>query len=161
YQTLLASFSSSITAAKKTFFNDKINGATDARKLFSTFKTLLYPPPPPPATNLTADAFASFFTEKVAAIRKQFGQLSLPPKGTTVNGSSFPSFIPLTESEVSKILTGSRPTTCPLDPISTNILQAISPAVLPAITQVINASFNSGTFPFLKKPYLDPTPTTI
>src|SRR4029434_4581137 len=49
YQTLLASFSSSITAAKKTFFNDKINGATDARKLFSTFKTLLYPPPHPPS----------------------------------------------------------------------------------------------------------------
>ena len=79
YQTLLASFSSSITAAKKTFFNDKINGATDARKLFSTFKTLLYPPPPPPATNLTADNFASFFTEKVAAIGKQFDQLSPPP----------------------------------------------------------------------------------
>ena len=167
YQTLLASFSSSITAAKKTFFNDKINGATDARKLFSTFKTLLYPPPPPPATNLTADNFASFFTEKVAAIGKQFDQLSPPPKGATVNGSSFPSFTPLSESEVSKILTGSRPTTCPLDPIPSNILQAISPAVLPAITQVINASFNSGTFPslfkvarvtpLLKKPSLDPT----
>src|SRR4029434_9383993 len=117
YQTLLASFSSSITAAKKTFFNDKINGATDARKLFSVFKTLLYPPPPPPATNLTADNFASFFTEKLAAIGKQFNQLSPPPKGKTVNGSLFPSFTHLTESEVSKILTGSRPTTCPLDPI--------------------------------------------
>src|SRR4029434_1709823 len=144
YQTLLASFSSSITAAKKTFFNDKINGATDARKLFSTFKTLLYPPPP--ATNLTADNFASFFTEKVAAIGKQFDQLSPPPKGATVNGSSFLSFIPLSESE---ILTGSRPPTCPRDPTPSNILQAISPAVLPAITQVINASFNSGTFPSL------------
>src|SRR4029434_8447078 len=81
--------------------------------------------------------------------------------------SSFPSFTPLSESEVSKILTGSRPTTCPLDPIPSNILQVISPAVLPAITQVINASFNSGTFPssfkvarvtpLLKKPSLDPT----
>src|SRR4029434_6736908 len=128
YQTLLASFSSSITAAKKTFFNDKINGATDALNLFATFKTLLYPPPPPPATNLTADNFASVFTEKVAAIGKQFDQLSRPPKGATINGSSFPSFIPLSESEVSKILTGSRPTTCPLDPIPPNILQAISPA---------------------------------
>src|SRR4029434_1523260 len=49
-----------------------------------------------------------------------------------------------------------------------SILQAISRAVLPAITQVINASFNSGTFPssfkvarvtpLLKKPSLDPTP---
>src|SRR4029434_3802896 len=54
YQTLLASFSSSITAAKKTFFNDKINGATDARTLFYTFTTLLHPPPPPPASHLTA-----------------------------------------------------------------------------------------------------------
>src|SRR4029434_144398 len=52
-------------------------------------------------------------------------------------------------------------------PIPSNILQAISPAVVPAITQVINASFNSGTFPslfkvarvtpLLKKPSLDPT----
>src|SRR4029434_9551607 len=73
----------------------------------------------------------------------------------------------LSESEVSKILKGSRPTTCPLDPIPSNILQAISPAALPAITQVINASFNSGTFhslfkvapvkALLKKPSLDPT----
>src|SRR4029434_3818678 len=110
------------------------------------------------ATNLTADNLASFFTEKVAAIGKQFDQLSPHPKGTSVNGSLFPSFTHLT---------GSRPTTCPLDPIPSNILQAISPAVLPAITQVINASFNSGTFPssfkvarvtpLLKKPSLDPT----
>ena len=146
YQTLLSSFSSSITAAEKTFYKDKINSATE---LFFIFKTLLYPPPP--ATNLTADTFASFFTEKVAAIGQQFDQLSPSPKGATVNSSSFPSFIPLSESEVSKILTGSRPTTCPLDPIPSNILQAISPAVLPAITQVINASFNSGTFPSLFK----------
>src|SRR4029434_8091628 len=70
-------------------------------------------------------------------------------------------------SEVSKILTGSRPTTCPLDPIPSHILHAISPAVLAPISQVINASFNSGTFPplfkvaqvtpLLKKPSLDPT----
>src|SRR4029434_9383500 len=69
----------------------------------------------------------------------------LPPLGA----QPFPSFTPLSRSEVSKILTGSRPTTCPLDPIPSHILQAISPAVLPAITQVINASFNSGTSPSL------------
>src|SRR4029434_6894668 len=77
----------------------------------------------------------------------QFDQLSPPPKGATVNGSSFPSFTPLTESEVSKLLTYNRPTTCPLDPIPSNILQALSPTFLPAITHAINASFNSGTFP--------------
>ena len=81
YQTLLSSFSSSITAAEKTFYKDKINSATE---LFFIFKTLLYPPPP--ATNLTADTFASFFTEKVAAIRNQFNQLSPLSKGKTING---------------------------------------------------------------------------
>src|SRR4029434_6274881 len=152
------------------------------RRLFSMTKSTVqltlgnYSPPsklcstlllPPPATNLTADNFASFFTEKVAAIGKQFDQLSPSPKGATINSSSFPSFILLSESEVSKILTGSRPTTCPLDPIPSNILHAISPRVLPSITHVSNASFNSGTFPalfkvarvtpLLKKPSLDPT----
>ena len=65
----MSSFSSSITAAKKAFYNDNI------KKLFFTFKTLLYLPPP--ATNLTSDTFDSFFTEKVAANRNQFNQLSM------------------------------------------------------------------------------------
>ena len=60
---------------KKAFYIDKIHSTTDTRKLFSTFKTLLNPPPPPPATNLTTDTFASFFTDKVAAISKQLTEM--------------------------------------------------------------------------------------
>ncbi|XP_076155180.1 uncharacterized protein LOC143138640 [Alosa pseudoharengus] len=155
YQTLLASFSASITAAKTAFYNDKINSATDTRKLFSTFKSLLNPQMPPPPSSLTADTLASFFTNKVAAISSQFSTCPLnasdsdtallQPLGTA--RSSFSAFTPLSENEVSRLLTCSRPTTCSLDPIPTSLLQSISPTIAPAITHVINASLTSGTFP--------------
>uniref|UniRef100_A0A8C6LM54 Reverse transcriptase domain-containing protein n=1 Tax=Nothobranchius furzeri TaxID=105023 RepID=A0A8C6LM54_NOTFU len=156
FHELLSSFSASITDAKKAFYTDKILSSTDSQKLFSTFKTLLNPPSPPPTNNLSADTFASFFTDKVAAISKQFTQLATPehslpqtPSSPTISSptASFSSFSPLTENCVSKLLTCSRPTTCPLDPIPTKLLQAIAPTVAAAVTHVINASLTSGTFP--------------
>ncbi len=71
----------------------------------------------------------------------------------------------LTEAEVSKLLLSSHPTTCPLDPIPSHLLQAISPALLPALTHIINSSLLTGNFttafkqaritPLLKKPTLN------
>ncbi len=59
------------------------------------------------------------------------------------------------------------PTTCPLDPIPSHLLQAISPAVVPALTHIVNTSLHTGIFssafkqarinPLLKKPTLNPT----
>ncbi|KAK3553381.1 hypothetical protein QTP70_003544 [Hemibagrus guttatus] len=59
------------------------------------------------------------------------------------------------------------PTTCPLDPIPSAMLQTISPDLLPFITTVINGSLTSGhvptvfkkarVIPILKKPALDPS----
>uniref|UniRef100_A0A0F8AHH6 Putative RNA-directed DNA polymerase from transposon X-element n=1 Tax=Larimichthys crocea TaxID=215358 RepID=A0A0F8AHH6_LARCR len=43
--------------------------------------------------------------------------------------------------------TNNRPTTCPLDPIPSKLLQDIAPTVVPPITSVINASLSSGVFP--------------
>ncbi len=67
--------------------------------------------------------------------------------------------------EVSKLLLSSHPTTCPLDPIPSHLLQAISPTLLPALTHIINTSLLSGIFPtafkqarvtpLLKKPTLN------
>ncbi len=67
--------------------------------------------------------------------------------------------------EVSKLLLSSHPTTCPLDPIPSHLLQAISPTLLPALTHIINTSLRTGIFPtafkqarvtpLLKKPTLN------
>ncbi|KAL7883301.1 hypothetical protein SRHO_G00009590 [Serrasalmus rhombeus] len=153
YQLLLASFSTCLTTAKAEFYHSKINSLTDSRKLFATFNTLLNPPPPPPATGLTAEALASFFTGKVAAISSQFTDATCSgpttcsaPLYPSTKGAIFSSFTPLTESEALTLVTCSRPTTCPLDPIPTNLLQTIAPAIIPAITHTINASITTESF---------------
>ncbi len=88
----------------------------------------------------------------------------LQPTRSTAQTPIF-SFCPLTKAEVSKLLLSSHPTTCPLDPIPSYLLQAISPALLPALTHIINTSLLTGIFPtafkqarvtpLLKKPTLN------
>ncbi len=74
------------------------------RNLFRTFNSLLCPPSPPPTTSITADDFATFFTNKTKTISSQFSPpLTQDPQPTrsTAQTPIF-SFCPLTEAEVSK-----------------------------------------------------------
>lgn len=64
-RSLLTSFSS----GKKVFY--KINNITEMHKRVSTFKTLFKPP-----LHITADNFASFFTEEAAAIGCQVSEVT-------------------------------------------------------------------------------------
>ncbi|KAI2647987.1 hypothetical protein H4Q32_026596 [Labeo rohita] len=149
YQSLLSSFSAQVHAAKSSYFHIKINNAPDTRNLFKTFNSLLCPPAPPPTTSITADDFATFFTNKTTTISSQFSAphvQELIPTTSTANTPLF-SFCPLSEAEESKLLLSSHPTTCPLDPIPSHLLQAISPTLLPALTHIINTSLLTGTFP--------------
>ncbi len=129
YQSFLSSFSAEVHTAKSSHFHNKINNAPDMRNLFRTFNFLLCPPSPPPTTSITADDFATFFTNKTKTISSQFSppltQDPQPTRSTAI--TPIFSFCPLTEAEVSKLLLSSHPTTCPLDPIPSHLLQAISP----------------------------------
>ncbi len=103
----------------------------------------------PSTTSLTADDFATFFTNKTRSISSQFSApqtQELKPTTSTDKTPNF-SFCPLTEAEVSKLLLSSPPTTCHLDPIPSHLLQAISPTLLPALTHIINTSLLTGIFP--------------
>ncbi|KAM9400653.1 uncharacterized protein ACWYII_030500 [Salvelinus alpinus] len=83
--------------------------------------------------------------------------------------SSFPEDgSPLTVlDEISRLVTAGRPTTCPLDPIPSSLLQTISGDLLPYLTSLINSSLTAGyvpsvfkrarVAPLLKKPTLDPS----
>ncbi len=141
YQSFLSSFSAEVHTAKSSHFHNKINNAPDMCNLFRTFNSLLCPPSPPPTTSITADGFATFFTNKTKTINSQFSPpLTHDPQPTrsTAQTPIF-SFCPLTEAEVSKLLLSSHPTTCSLDPIPSHLLQAISPAVslLPFIAKTL------------------------
>ncbi len=100
-------------------------------------------------TSLTADDFATFFTNKTSSISSQFSALRMQELKPTTSTDKTPllSFCPLMEAEVSKPLLSSHPTTCPLDPIPSLLLQAISPTLLPAFTHIINTSLLTSTFP--------------
>ncbi len=78
-----------------------------------------------------------------------------------------PSFGTFFINKINYPFLSSHPTTCPLDPIPSHLFQAISPAVVPALTHIVNTSLHTGIFtsafkqaritPLLKKPTLNPT----
>ncbi|KAK3514958.1 hypothetical protein QTP86_020712, partial [Hemibagrus guttatus] len=170
YRTLLSKFSLDVTSAKTSFYKEKLEtSAQDPRKLHNIFSSLLNPPAPPSPSSLTAEDFASFYTEKIERISQTF--TSLPTSPTSHNQhSATPSLTQLSTVAAEEVLQTTRscnPTTCPLDPIPSAMLQTISPDLLPFITTVINGSLTSGhvptafkkarVIPILKKPALDPS----
>lgn len=53
----------------------------------------------------------------------------------------------LTDEELRKIILGSKPTTCSLDPIPTKLLRQCLDVLLPAITKIVNMSLANGVMP--------------
>ncbi|XP_049330258.1 uncharacterized protein LOC111194348, partial [Astyanax mexicanus] len=156
-----------VTAAKSSFYKRKLEeSASDPRKLFTIFSSLLNPPTPQPPTTLSPDDFVNFFKEKVANIRQSFPPASnLPTKLYLPHSTSLSHFSLLSTDEILHLLHSNNPTTCPLDPLPSSLFQTIAPDLLPFITHIINTSLSSGhvpsTFktarvvPILKKPTLD------
>ncbi|KAK3558457.1 hypothetical protein QTP86_018184, partial [Hemibagrus guttatus] len=170
YRTLLSKFSLDVTSAKTSFYKEKLEtSAQDPGKLHNIFSSLLNPPAPPSPSSLTAEDFATFYTEKIERICQTF---TSPPTSSTSHSqhSTTPSLMQLSTvaaEEVLQIIRSCNPTTCPLDPNPSAMLQIISPDLLPFITTVINGSLTSGhvptvfkkarLIPILKKPALDPS----
>ncbi len=92
-------------------------------------------------------SFATFFINKIKTISAQFSTPQSVKLILPANIHSFTSFSSLSEAEVSKLILSNHPTTCPLDPIPSHLLQAISPAVVPALTHIINTNLHTGIFP--------------
>ncbi len=130
--------------------------------LFKTFFSLLCLPPPPPSSTLTADHFDTFFINKMTNLTAQFSTPQSVKHILQANINSFTYFSPLSEAEISKLILSSHPTTCLLDPIPSHLIQAISPAVVPALTRILNTSlfpsaFKQARITPLKKPSLNST----
>ncbi|KAK3530369.1 hypothetical protein QTP86_024406, partial [Hemibagrus guttatus] len=168
YRTLLSKFSLDVTSAKTSFYKEKLEtSAQDPRKLHNIFSSLLNPPAPPSPSSLTAEDFATFYSEKIERICQTFTSLPTSPTSHSQHSAtpSLTQFSTVASEEVLQITRSCNPTTCPLDPIPSAMLQTISPDLLPFITTVINGSLTSGhvptvfkkarVIPILKKPALD------
>ncbi|KAK2873784.1 hypothetical protein Q8A73_024409, partial [Channa argus] len=126
---------------------------------------------------LSSNAFMTFFMNKIVAIRESIHQI-LPPKITDRSSctavleswirphSLLDCFLPIDLSELTSIITSSKPTTCLLDPIPTKLLKEALPLIDTFILDIINLSLETGYVPqaykvavikpLLKKPCLDP-----
>ena len=150
---------------------------TDVKVAFSTVNRLLASPSPQLPDQLgdgesLCEKFASFFTDKIDRIRAAVDNVPVTnfdlnhntdleqSKTTTLDYLKETS-----ETEVGKIIKSSKSTTCSLDPLPTEIIKKTSSAHIPALTRLINTSFESGIVlvplkkalvtPILKKHGLD------
>ena len=94
----------------------------------------------------------SFFVKKIDAIHIKLDRLADCLHDShfdyveTLPTRTLDSFIPLTESAVSKLIGCSPQKNCMFDPMSTPLVISCADVLLPVITKMINLSLNSGEF---------------
>jgi len=94
--------------------------------------------------------FATFFSHQILKLHSALKSSStvssphIPPKNTPTILSSFSL---ISEDEVSRIISHSSNPFSDLDPIPTTLLKQCLSALLPTLTNIINLSLVSGTFP--------------
>jgi len=128
---------------------------SNPRKLWSAINKLLNRkshsllPTDTPQSSLP-QLFANFFSDKVRILHSSIISNSTNPTALVDPPFEPPilsHFSPLTRDEVSKLIGQSSDTFCDLDPIPTSLLKQCLPVLLPTITNIINLSLSSGTFP--------------
>ena len=164
-----------ISKARTEYYSSEVTKCSNGRQFYGLIGTLtgVKHTSPLPTNHKSEDLpqiFSDYFSMKIADIRSELDRLTDLGRSSQVNSStscpsSFTVFRPVSESEVRKTILQSKPTTCSLDPIPTPLLIEFLDLLLPTITQLMNNSILTGTFPesfksavvkpLLKKPTLD------
>ena len=92
-----------------------------------------------------ADSFASFFQEKILQIRKRLHDIpSFTTEPTEV--PRLTRFAPMTDCEVSKVISSLKIKSCELDAIPTAIFKTLLLTTIHLITKIVNISLGEGQF---------------
>ena len=141
-----------INDIRTSYYRSRIENS-DQRKLFSVIddmtgdKSALAKTLPSHDDPLDlADRFSRFFSDKVAAFREKLDKSSVQPIFTDL-GHSFTNFTSVSESDISKLILSMNSKSCRLDPIPTSVLKMGLPQILPRLTDIVNSSLSTGTFP--------------
>ena len=162
-----------ILAAKKLYHSNLISSnSSNPRQLWKTVNNLLHRSPAPAFPNISsvtsvAQQFSTFFSDKVTKLRANITPVIQSPyfPQPARNPPSLDCFRPTDLAEITKLILSSPNKQCELDPIPTAILKQCVSTLAPTITNIVNLSLSSGTFPssfkkslvspLLKKPNLD------
>ena len=141
-----------MTEACRKFYSDFIaENNSNQRNLFSATKRLLnqgheVPLPPTSDKLVLANEMGGFFVEKIDAIHVKLDKLADCLHDShfdyvkTLPTRTLDSFIPLTESAVSKLIGCSPKKSCMFDPMLTTMVISCADVLLPVITKMINLS---------------------
>ena len=160
-----------VVQAKRLFLEDKLTDA-DTKTVFNTLNSLLNrdrkPLPSEESSTSLVTRFKDFFVDKIVKIRESLDNSdpSAPEHCfESDRESSFSAFEPVSEENLEKIIRKMSNSSCSLDPEPTWLLKKYAACHVPALTRIVNASFQSGVFPaiahqaivtpVLKKPSLD------
>ena len=101
------------------------------------------------------DKFATFFDKKIAKIRKDIDNVTVPliepPPVRAVRTENLSCLPPTSCEEVNKIILACKSKSCCLDVIPTDILKKTLSAHSQIITRLVNISFTTGEFPQVLK----------
>ena len=145
-------------AAKIEYYQTKIEiCGSDQKKLYQVMNELLHRKGPAllPAHDSSkdlADKFCIFFTEKMTSIRSQLDSINSTDRHTILSpitsslGEGLSKCTLMTAEEILKIIKNLPTKSCSLYPLPTWLLKKTD-TLLPTITQIIDKSLASGTFP--------------
>ena len=171
----LSMFNNTVRAARKEYFSKLIaNNANKPSALFSTIDSLLNPVQKVDDSTFSlakCEEFASHFNDKIVNIRSNISSggdhIVVAPDGAIADCSKMALFSPVDLETLEEVVSGLKPSTCPLDPIPTKLFKEIFASVSEDVLAIVNNSLSTGTFPqalktalvrpLLKKNNLDPT----
>ena len=142
-----------MSIAKDSFITDTVQeSSNNPRNLWSSINKLLHrlPTPTLPDTypeHILPEKFSSFFTDKIANIRKSFSNSLDNTDFNNFNRENISSFQPATTDEIRKIITNSNNAYCDLDPFPTALVKECLDILITPITSIINKSLQCGIFP--------------
>ena len=160
-----------LSAARSSYFSNLINtNKNNHRVLFNTVARLTHSSPVL-SSSFTANDFLEFFTDKISQIRNNI--ISQQPSSTmssqcsvSWSTSSLSQFKPISAEALASMVAASKPTTCSLDPIPSDLLKELFPILSAPIRAIFNTSLSEGCVPLtyksaiikplLKKPNSDP-----
>ena len=142
-----------INNTRSVFYSKKIEECgNDQKKTFCVIKDLFHkngdiPYPEHTSMSKLTEDFSEFFIQKIELIREKLDAAHVSPPVDPKCQYIFEAFQPLTQDQVRKFIVKSPCKSCSLDPIPTDLLRECLDLLVPVITDIINMSLSTGSFP--------------
>jgi len=160
FKSSQSKYFTTVKDAKQQYHSHLISSTKgNPRSLWKTIDNLLHRRQPSPLPKASSDgvglssAFANYFRDKISTLR-----LKITSTSVFTSSPHFPSppsapatllqFRTVSQDEVGNALLSSSDKYCDLDPIPTSLLKQCLSVLLPTITNIVNLSLSSGTFPY-------------